>query len=43
LPSCTLSIGQLVGARAVLDRALELQTSPAERALLRRKRASLER
>jgi RNA polymerase sigma factor (sigma-70 family) len=35
------SLGHHEEARAFLDRALELQTSPAERALLRRKRASL--
>jgi len=35
------SVGQLEEARVFLDRALSLQTSPAERALLRRKRASL--
>jgi RNA polymerase sigma factor (sigma-70 family) len=36
------SLGQLEEARAFLDRALEQQTSPAERALLARKRAALE-
>jgi predicted RNA polymerase sigma factor len=35
------SLGHLEEARAFLDRALEQQTSPAERALLRRKRAGL--
>jgi RNA polymerase sigma-70 factor (ECF subfamily) len=35
------SLGHLDEARALLDRALEQQTSPAERALLRRKRAAL--
>jgi len=35
------SLGHLEEARAFLDRALEQQTSPAERALLRRKRAAL--
>ena len=35
------SLGHLDQARAFLDRALEQQTSPAERALLRRKRAAL--
>jgi RNA polymerase sigma factor (sigma-70 family) len=35
------SLGHLDEARAFLDRALEQQTSPAERALLRRKRAAL--
>jgi RNA polymerase sigma-70 factor (ECF subfamily) len=35
------SLGHLDEARAFLDRALEQQTSPAERALLRRKRAGL--
>jgi RNA polymerase sigma-70 factor (ECF subfamily) len=34
------SLGHLEEARAFLDRALEQQTSPAERALLRRKRAA---
>jgi RNA polymerase sigma factor (sigma-70 family) len=37
------SLGHLDEARAFLDRALEQQASPAERALLRRKRAGLER
>lgn len=37
------SLGQLEQARAFLDRALEQQTSPAERALLHRKRAALAR
>jgi len=37
------SLGHLDEARAFLDRALEQQTSPAERALLRRKRAALAR
>jgi RNA polymerase sigma factor (sigma-70 family) len=37
------SLGHLEEARAFLDRALEQQTSPVERALLRRKRAGLER
>jgi RNA polymerase sigma factor (sigma-70 family) len=37
------SLGHLDEARAFLDRALEQQTSPAERALLRRKRAAIER
>ncbi|MEY2935332.1 MAG: hypothetical protein RL033_6081 [Pseudomonadota bacterium] len=36
------SLGQLAEAREFLDRALEAQTSPAERALLRRKRAALD-
>jgi RNA polymerase sigma-70 factor (ECF subfamily) len=35
------SLGHLTEARAFLDRALEQQTSPAERALLRRKRDAL--
>jgi RNA polymerase sigma-70 factor (ECF subfamily) len=35
------SLGHLDEARTFLDRALEQQTSPAERALLRRKRAAL--
>jgi predicted RNA polymerase sigma factor len=35
------SLGQLDQARAFLDRALEQRMSPAERALLRRKRAAL--
>jgi RNA polymerase sigma-70 factor (ECF subfamily) len=35
------SLGHLGEARAFLDRALDQQTSPAERALLRRKRDSL--
>jgi RNA polymerase sigma-70 factor (ECF subfamily) len=35
------SLGHIGEARAFLDRALEQQTSPAERALLRRKRAAL--
>ena len=35
------SLGHLDEARAFLDRALEQQASPAERALLRRKRAAL--
>ncbi len=35
------SLGHMDEARAFLDRALEQQTSPAERALLRRKRAAL--
>ena len=35
------SLGHLDEARAFLDRALEQQTSPAERALLMRKRAAL--
>ena len=35
------SLGHLDEARAFLDRALEQQPSPAERALLRRKRAAL--
>jgi predicted RNA polymerase sigma factor len=35
------SLGHLAEARAFLDRALEQQTSPAERALSRRKRAAL--
>jgi len=35
------SLGHLEEARAFLDRALEQQMSPAERALLRRKRAAL--
>jgi RNA polymerase sigma-70 factor (ECF subfamily) len=35
------SLGHMEEARAFLDRALEQQTSPAERALLRRKRAAL--
>jgi predicted RNA polymerase sigma factor len=37
------SLGHLEEARRFLDRALEQQTSPAERALLRRKREALER
>jgi predicted RNA polymerase sigma factor len=36
------SLGHIDQARSFLDRALEQQTSPAERALLRRKRASLD-
>lgn len=36
------SLGQLEEARGFLERALEAQTSPAERALLRRKRAALD-
>jgi predicted RNA polymerase sigma factor len=36
------SLGRLDEARRFLDRALEQQTSPAERALLRRKRAALD-
>ena len=36
------SLGHLGEARAFLDRALEQQTSPSERALLQRKRAALE-
>ena len=35
------SLGHMQEARTFLDRALEQQTSPAERALLRRKRAAL--
>jgi RNA polymerase sigma-70 factor (ECF subfamily) len=35
------SLGHLEQARSFLDRALALQTSPAERALIRRKRAAL--
>jgi RNA polymerase sigma-70 factor (ECF subfamily) len=35
------SLGHIDEARTFLDRALEQQTSPAERALLRRKRAAL--
>ena len=35
------SLGHLEQARSFLDRALELQTSPAERALIRRKRSAL--
>lgn len=35
------SLGHLPAARAFLDKALEQQSSPAERALLRRKRAAL--
>jgi len=35
------SLGHIEEARTFLDRALSLQTSPVERALLRRKRASL--
>jgi predicted RNA polymerase sigma factor len=42
LPSYTPRWGQLAEAREFLDRALEAQTSPAERALLRRKRAALD-
>jgi predicted RNA polymerase sigma factor len=37
------SLGNLEQARAYLDRALEQQTSPAQRGLLARKRAALER
>jgi RNA polymerase sigma-70 factor (ECF subfamily) len=37
------SLGHIDEARTFLDRALEQQTSPAERALLRRKRAALGR
>jgi RNA polymerase sigma factor (sigma-70 family) len=37
------SLGHLDEARTFLDRALEQQTSPPERALLRRKRAALNR
>ncbi|HLK38797.1 MAG TPA: DUF6596 domain-containing protein [Polyangiaceae bacterium] len=36
------SLGHLDQARVFLDRALEQQTSPAERALLRRKRSALD-
>ena len=36
------SLGRLEEARTFLDRALEQQSSPAERALLRRKRAALD-
>jgi RNA polymerase sigma-70 factor (ECF subfamily) len=36
------SLGHLDEARAFLDRALEVQTAPAEHALLRRKRAALD-
>ena len=36
------SLGHLDEARAFLDRALEVQTAPAEQALLRRKRAALD-
>lgn len=36
------SLGHLDEARAFLERALEQQTSPAEKALLRRKRAALD-
>jgi RNA polymerase sigma factor (sigma-70 family) len=36
------SLGHLDEARAFLDRALEVQAAPAERALLRRKRAALD-
>jgi predicted RNA polymerase sigma factor len=35
------SLGHVDEARSFLDRALEQQTSPAERALLRRKRSAL--
>jgi predicted RNA polymerase sigma factor len=37
------SLGRVDEARGFLDRALEQQTSPAEQALLRRKRAALDR
>ena len=37
------SLGNLEQARGYLDRALENQSSPAQQALLRRKRAALER
>jgi RNA polymerase sigma-70 factor (ECF subfamily) len=37
------SLGQIDLARQFLDRALEQQSSPAERALLGRKRAALDR
>jgi RNA polymerase sigma-70 factor, ECF subfamily len=37
------SLGNLEEARAYLDRALEHQSSSAQRALLRRKRSALER
>jgi RNA polymerase sigma-70 factor (ECF subfamily) len=37
------SLGDLDEARRYLDRALEHQAAPAQRALLRRKRAALER
>jgi len=37
------SLGNLDEARRYLDRALEHQPSPAQRALLQRKRAALER
>lgn len=37
------SLGSLEEARSYLDRALKYQTSPAQRALLARKRAALER
>jgi predicted RNA polymerase sigma factor len=36
------SLGQLDQARAFLDAALAQQTSPAEQALLRRKRAAMD-
>jgi RNA polymerase sigma-70 factor (ECF subfamily) len=37
------SLGNLEEARGYLERALEHQSSPAQKALLRRKRAALER
>jgi RNA polymerase sigma-70 factor (ECF subfamily) len=37
------SLGTLEEARGYLERALEHQSSPAQKALLRRKRAALER
>jgi predicted RNA polymerase sigma factor len=42
-PELHASLGHLAQARAFLDRALALQTSVAERALLERKRAALDR
>ena len=36
------SLGHIEQARQYLDRALEEQSSPAERALLRRKRVALD-
>jgi hypothetical protein len=42
-PILHASLGNLEEARRYLERALEHQSSPAQQALLRRKRAALER
>ncbi len=42
-PDLHASLGNLEQARGYLHRALENQSSPAQQALLRRKRAALER